>query len=271
TKPGRRRPGDPLELARPRERPSRSADWLDAHGRSLFPLPLPDIVCEPGVFVPTQGSFLVWKYLFASGVGRGKRCLDIGCGSGLQTVQLALNGAEHVHAIDIDPPAAANALTNAFRNGVADRVTAAAVDLYPWVPEERYDLIIASLYQTPVDPFEHVASHRPLDYWGRNLVDHLIALLPEALSEDGVAYLMLLSIIGQERTLELFDEIGFRSRVVDYAFFEFHGLFAEKKPQIERVEQLSDAYHVTLGDHDFMVAYLIEATRKGPESEALPR
>ena len=43
---------------------------------------------EPGVFVPTQGSFLIWKYLFREGIGAHQRCLDIGCGSGLQTVQL---------------------------------------------------------------------------------------------------------------------------------------------------------------------------------------
>ena len=35
-------------------------------------------------------------------------------------------------------------------------------------------MIVASLYQTPVDPFEPVVSHRPLDYWGRSLIDHLL-------------------------------------------------------------------------------------------------
>ena len=57
------------------------------------------------MFVPTQGSFLVWRHLFRERVGAGARCLDIGCGSGLQTIQLARNGAEHVHAIDLDPRA----------------------------------------------------------------------------------------------------------------------------------------------------------------------
>ena len=81
----------------------------------------------------------MWRHLFREGIGSHQRCLDIGCGTGLLTVQLALNGAAHVNAIDLDERAVANTLTNAFRNGVAERVTAAAVDLYPWVPEERYD------------------------------------------------------------------------------------------------------------------------------------
>ena len=248
---------------------ARVAPWTDARGSSLFPLDFPDILCEPGVFVPTQGSYLVWKFLFREGIGRDLRCLDVGCGTGLQTVQLARNGAAHVHAIDVDQRAVANTLTNAFRNGLAERVSAAAVDLFPWVPEEPYDVIVASLYQTPVDPFEPVSTHRPLDYWGRNLIDHLIAMLPEALAPGGVAYLMQLSIIGQRRTAALLDRAGFVSRVVDFGFFEFTDLFHDKEQQIHRVEQLSDAYHLRLGDQNVIVAYLIEV-RRGAESEGPP-
>jgi S-methylmethionine-dependent homocysteine/selenocysteine methylase/SAM-dependent methyltransferase len=238
-----------------------SGGWTDSRGRNLFPLEFPDLLVEPGVFAPTQGSFLVWKYLFREGVGAHQRCLDIGCGTGLQTIQLARNGAAHVHAIDIDQAAVSSTLTNAFRNGVADRVSSATVDLFPWVPEERYDVIVASLYQMPVDPFEQVSTHRPLDYWGRNLIDHLISLLPDALADDGTAYVLQLSIIGQERTVEQLERSGYRSRVVDFAFFPFHELFDERSEQIARVEQLSDAYHLKLGSDDVMVAYLLEIDR----------
>jgi S-methylmethionine-dependent homocysteine/selenocysteine methylase/SAM-dependent methyltransferase len=264
TKPGHQRPaalpdesnGGGVMVA------NRVLPWSDPRGREMFPLDFPDITVEPGVFVPTQGSFLIWKYLYREGIGGHQRCLDIGCGTGLQTVQLARNGAAHVHAIDIDAAAVKNTLANAFRNGVADRVTAAAQDLYPWVPEERYDLIVASLYQVPVDPFEQVVTHRPLDYWGRNLLDHLIRLLPEALADDGTAYIMQMSIIGEKRTAQLLDHLGYRSRVVDFAFFEFSELFREKQEQITRVEASSDAYHLKLGDSETMIAYLLEVTRK---------
>jgi S-methylmethionine-dependent homocysteine/selenocysteine methylase len=263
TKPGHARPAALADKSDPAALSSRSVTrWTDARGRDMFPLDFPDITCEPGVFEPTQGSFLIWKFLYREGIGAHQRCVDIGCGTGLLTVQLARNGAAHVHAIDIDAAAAKNTLTNAFRNGVADRVSAAVQDLYPWVPEERYDLIVASLYQMPVDPFEQVVTHRPLDYWGRNLLDHLIRLLPDALAEDGTAYIMQLSIIGEKRTAQLLDQMGYSSRVVDFAFFEFNGIFDDKREQIARVEESSDAYHLALGRHDVMVAYLIEVTRK---------
>ncbi len=263
TKPGHARPAALADKSDPAALSSRSVTrWTDARGRDMFPLDFPDITCEPGVFEPTQGSFLIWKFLYREGIGAHQRCVDIGCGTGLLTVQLARNGAAHVHAIDIDAAAAKNTLTNAFRNGVADRVSAAVQDLYPWVPEERYDLIVASLYQMPVDPFEQVVTHRPLDYWGRNLLDHLIRLLPDALAEDGTAYIMQLSIIGEKRTAQLLDQMGYSSRVVDFEFFEFNGIFDDKREQIARVEESSDAYHLALGRHDVMVAYLIEVTRK---------
>ena len=159
-----------------------------------------------------------------------------------------------------------NTLTNAFRNGIADKVSAAAQDLYPWIPEERYDVIVASLYQTPVDPFEQVSTHRPLDYWGRNLLDHLIRLLPEALADDGTAYMMQLSVIGRRRTAELLDGLGYQARVVDFSFFEFSDLFNTKREQISRVEEHSDAYHLRFGSTDVMVAYLLEITRKSKDT-----
>ncbi|MBV9464940.1 MAG: homocysteine S-methyltransferase family protein [Solirubrobacterales bacterium] len=271
TKPGQERPAAPVDDspevagANGRAAPAGSVPprWTDAAGREMFPLDFPQLGVDPGVFVPSQSSFLAWRYLYREGIGAHQRCLDIGSGTGLLAVQLARNGAAHVHAIDIEQPAVTNTLTNAFRNGVADRVSAARQDLYPWVPEERYDVIVSSLYQVPVDPFEQVTTHRPLDYWGRNLLDHLIRLLPEALAEDGAAYILQLSIAGERRTAQLLERLGYQSRVVDFGFVELGQMFAERSEQIERVEQLSDAYHLPMGAAEVMVAYLLEVTRQG--------
>ena len=266
TRPGHRRVAKPAAsqdeaLATPP--PVR--DWTDGAGAPLHPLPFPEIAVEAGVPVPSQASLLVWKYLHRERLGAGRRCLDIGCESGLQTVELALGGAAHVHSIDSDPVAVGNTLTNAFRNGVADRVSAAAVDLYPWVPPERYDLIVATLSQVPLDPFGPPRNHRRLDYWGRNLIDHLIRLLPEALAPGGIALVTQLSIIGARQTIENLERAGFASRVLDYGFVSFGDIETEPSEQIERVEESSDAYHIKVGGHDLMVAYLIEITRAGAE------
>ena len=52
---------------------------------------------------PTQGSFLVWRHLFARAASaRASAASTSAAAPGMLTVQLALNGAAHVHAIDID-------------------------------------------------------------------------------------------------------------------------------------------------------------------------
>ena len=259
TKPGRPRSGPPAAEPEAEEPPAAARPWVDEDGRLLYPLPFPDIVCEPDVFVPTVGSLLLWKHVWKERLGGGSRCLDVGCGTGLLAVQLALNGAERVHAIDINRRAVANTLANAFRNGISERVTGAEVDLYTYEPDGSYDLVVASLYQMPVDPFQG-ASHRPPDFWGRNLLDHLIGLLPRLLEADGRAYLMQLSILGQLRTAELLEANGLEAKVVDIGFFPMSDLFLENGEQIARVEQLSDAWHLELGDSDVMAAYLLELT-----------
>jgi release factor glutamine methyltransferase len=217
---------------------------------------------DPGVFEPTEGSFLIWKHLYRSGAGQDRRCLDVGCGCGILAVQLAKNGARHVHAIDVQQEATANTMANAFRNGVSEQVVAEAEDLYTFSSSQTYDLIVSSLYQVPVDPYGEITGHRPVDFWGRNLLDHLISILPDLLAPGGVAYLMQLSILSQTQTAELLDQSGLVGKVIDFDTFGFSPIFMENIEQIRQVEQLSDAYHLTIEKTEVMVAYLLQITHK---------
>ena len=262
TRPGRRRAAPTEPAAGPGAAATAAqvpvSSWTDKRGRELYPLDFPDLVCDPGVFVPGAASFLAWRYLAREGIGAHQRCLDAGCGTGILTVQLALNGAAHVHAIDIDERAVANTLANAFRNGVSDRVSAAAADLLPWTPEERYEVVVASLHQQPADPFQQTSTHRPVDYWGRILLDQLLGKLGQALAPEGVAYVVQLSVLSREATDRLLAAAGLVATVVDVGLFPFPPELEGARTQIRRVEELSDAFHVELGGHDVMAAYLLE-------------
>ena len=68
-------------------------------------------------------------------------------------MQLALNGAQHVRAIDIQQEAVASTLANAFRNGVADRVNGEVLDLYAYLPEEKYDVVVGEPLSDARRPF----------------------------------------------------------------------------------------------------------------------
>jgi hypothetical protein len=58
------------------------------------------------------------------------------------------------------------------------------------------------------------------------------------------------------------DQAGLVARVVDFGFFPFTPVFQPHREQIQRVEKLSDAYHLMLGSEDVMIAYLLEVTRR---------
>jgi hypothetical protein len=129
------------------------------------------------------------------------------------------------------------------------------------VPERRYDVIVASLFQAPVNPLEAAISHHPADFWGRNAVDHMIGLLPRALADDGVAYVLQVSILSQRRTAEVLERHGLRARVADFGFYPFTGSFRRLADQVARVERMSDAHHLEIVGTDVIVAYLLEITR----------
>jgi S-methylmethionine-dependent homocysteine/selenocysteine methylase/SAM-dependent methyltransferase len=233
--------------------------WTDRRRRTVYPLEFPDLVADLGVTLPPVGSLMAWRYLYDHAIGSHQRCLDIGSGTGVLGIQLALNGASHVRAIDVDERAVRNTAANAHRNGVADRMTAARIDIYPWVPEERYEVIVACVEQTPVDPEQqHVGGRRAVDYWGRAPMDHLLNKLTYALAPEGVAYVTQLSLLSQQRTAELLSTAGLEVQVVDYEIFPFPPELDDHREQIARVEELSDAHHLRIGEHDLVVAYLLE-------------
>lgn len=248
------------------EEPRPAPPWTDHRGRSLHPLPFPDLAADPGVVPPSSASLMVWRYLYDQSIGAHQRCLDIGCGTGILGIQLALNGASHVRAIDIDERAVRNTETNAQRNGVGDRVTAAQIDIFPWVPEERYEVIVACVEQTPVDPESHATGHRPVDYWGRTPLDPVLTKLADALAPEGVAYVVQLSILSQRRTAELLAAAGMEVRVVEYGVFPFPVELQKHRAQVSRVERLSDASHIRAGDGDLLAAYLLEIRRQPADS-----
>jgi hypothetical protein len=93
-------------------------------------------------------------------------------------------------------------------------------------------------------------------------MDHMLGLLPRLLADDGIALLMQVSILSQVQTAELLEKHGLEARVIDFGFFPFTAVFEQNREQIARVENLSDAYHLRLGDQDVMAAYLLEIARR---------
>ncbi|MVB09787.1 Ribosomal RNA large subunit methyltransferase I [Caprobacter fermentans] len=133
-------------------------------GRGFFPLnglPAPDsgttVIRENGIeyavdFANGQktGFFLDQKYnrRAAAKISRGKRVLDCFTDTGSFALNAARAGAEQVHAVDISESAIAMARDNARRNGLSDRMSFEAVNVFDLLPslaengKGSYDFVI---------------------------------------------------------------------------------------------------------------------------------
>lgn len=101
-----------------------------------------DLLVLPGVFHPEFffASAFFARYLARRAMPRGLRALDVGTGSGVLAVLMALRGAT-VTATDVHPLAVRCVRANARLHGVDGRVHALESDLFAALPRERFDLI----------------------------------------------------------------------------------------------------------------------------------
>jgi hypothetical protein len=66
--------------------------------------------------------------------------------------------------------------------------------------------------------------------------------------------------VGEERTVQRLEGLGYGVRVVDYAVVPLDSMVEGATEQIKHVEAHSDAYGLTVGDEELVVVYLLEIT-----------
>jgi S-methylmethionine-dependent homocysteine/selenocysteine methylase len=259
--------GDQASQRHPKPgQPQAGQPWQAAEGRPLFPLPFPALACEQGAATPAVGDLLLWEYLYRERIGDARRCLDVGSGSGLLAVQLALNGASHVHSIDSSPAAVDCTRRSAFRNDVSSAVTAETADITAWQPREHYQVVVASLEQPATDPSQQDPVARDFDPWGRLLIDAFLTKLPALLARDGVAYITQSSLISQQQTAEMLAAADLVGQVVDWRLWPA-STPPDALPHRQLIEQRSDAFCLDVatqgGREELIVVYVLQIRRAG--------
>lgn len=164
------------------------------HG--LFILEVPE-----SVYYPREDSLLIAKHIPDVA---GKKCLDMGCGSGFLAVIMAKKGGG-VTAADINPEAVEAARRNAQSNG-ADTETVQS-DLFSSIPD-RYDFIAFNAPYLPGGDGYNDAQ------WsgGIELIEKFMHQLPEHLERNGKALIVFSSLTGDVQ--ELAEKNGFLFRII---------------------------------------------------------
>jgi len=172
------------------------------------------------VYAPAEDTFLMIDNLI---IKDSDHVLEIGTGSGLVAISASFNCRE-VTCTDINPYAIKCAENNIKLNDV-ENITVIKSDLFENI-EECYDLILFNTPYLPVMEEEHVDD----DYskaWdggesGREVIDKFIIQAPDYLKEGGKIQLVQSSLSDNEKTLEMFKELGFKAEItaVEHVFFE---------------------------------------------------
>ena len=141
---------------RQREGLEQNKGWFSLSGELLPETPLTEI-CENGIYYAVDvengqktGFFLDQKYnrLAVARLAEGRRVLDCFTHTGSFALNAARGGAAHVTAVDVSAAAVEMARKNAQRNGLEERMSFMAADVFDLLPTlqqeggKPYDFII---------------------------------------------------------------------------------------------------------------------------------
>lgn len=172
-------------------------------------------LCDNRALIPRPETEQLVELVMAQ--GKHARILDVGTGSGVIAITLALEQPEAaVFATDIAPSALSLARENAARHGLDNKIAFEGIDLLPAFTD-NFDLIVANLpyiASEEIPALQREVRHDPLNALdggpdGLVLVEKLIVLAPQKLVAGG---LMALEIghDQSERVEALFQREGYR-------------------------------------------------------------
>ncbi len=165
-----------------------------------------------GVYEPREDSFLFAGFLETLEL-KGKKVLEIGCGSGLLSILCSKKGAE-MTAVDISPQAGAITKENAEKNGC--KIKTVQSDLFSAV-QGKFDLILFNSPYLPVNESPEWSAGR-----GSELILDFITGCHAHLLPNGKVLLLISSLTGPEKVIKAFESESLSVRIVgeEKLFFE---------------------------------------------------
>ncbi|MFH1234965.1 MAG: HemK2/MTQ2 family protein methyltransferase [Candidatus Diapherotrites archaeon] len=178
------------------------------------------LVVFDSVYEPQEDSFLLAESV---NVKKGVKALDMGCGSGIQSISMALQGAK-VLAVDINREAVKNVLENARLLGLEGKITAKKSDLFSAV-EGKFDVIC---FNPPYLPGDRKKDRSVLGgRKGWEILHKFLDKFPGFLAEKGECFFVCSSLNDFDALGKKISGLGLRFEIVSRQklFFEELAVF----------------------------------------------
>jgi release factor glutamine methyltransferase len=181
--------------------------------------------CPKNVYVPAEDSYLLAQ---ATKPKKKDFAIDIGCGTGIQTINILIKGASHVIATDINQECLKATKKNCKIAGFSEKVETRKSDLFKKAPE-KFDLIV---FNPPYVETEEI-KYADLDGGkkGREILDKFIEEFPNHLNKGGTCYFLQTNINDYKETEKKLKKHNLKFKIVarKKMFFEELAVFKATK------------------------------------------
>jgi len=144
----------------------------------------------------------------------GKKCLDMGCGNGIQTAALLMNNASHVTCVDVNEDALTQTrkmVENYFPENKKN-IHYVSSFLFEKLTNEKFDCIVFNPPYVPSEEIKWVEVDGGKK--GREIIDAFLDELRDHLTNKGVCFLLQTSLNSIYLTRKKCTEKGLTCRVV---------------------------------------------------------
>jgi release factor glutamine methyltransferase len=160
------------------------------------------------VYCPREDSELLAGILEGMDL-RGKKTLEIGCGSGFLSIIMAKNGAS-VTSVDTNPEAASITKINAGKNKV--EINAIESDLFENV-KDIFDMVIFNPPYLPTEPGENDITYSGGSS-GRETIERFIIGSKNHIIKDGIVLVLISSLTDEKEVIKIFESAGMNAKPI---------------------------------------------------------
>ncbi len=187
------------------------------------------IKTEEDVYEPSEDSFLLADALSKTGYRNNRSCLEMGCGTGLQSILLS-RIFRNVQCCDINPSAVDLCMHNSRLNDIKN-IKAYKSDLFSNV-SGKFDLIVFNTPYLPQSDDETV----PGDInhaWdggkdGRAVIDRFLQSAKDHLEDQGSIIMLESSLSSYDKTVRHLEEEGLSVNIISRQRLSFEELVVIK-------------------------------------------